>query len=429
MPRMMAILVALCFLIGGISYMGKGNTTVKAGVKEDKPDYETRVYIRRQCFLSRTSPREVDKKFIGPLAAIFVPVLIEKALGGLAGALKKAGAEETLRDSGQLPTYLYRLMQQTVRNKGRDEVKHNLELNPDLGCVLVVRGLFANREEEAPANTVFARRISTEDSDAATNERIRLLNDNGIHVTQIAVLYEAEIDFAEDKTALRYTSRFLQVNDFQGDRSHQRRAMVITVAITGAGQKEGEPLLSLVMVNLGQVSKNTVLGPEDLRNKRSSWVGGLAISDASLAAIATIQFPPPKPGETRAYVQIMPVTVEGVIAETDEGSKALRFIADVLDSTKADVSKTLSAEILKDRGKEKQEAADAVEKLRGDEEGAYAAFLDAKADRAKLKNPTAEEIAAADFKVEATRRAWCLKLNAAQRVGVEVSRPYVCPQQ
>jgi hypothetical protein len=69
---------------------------------------ETRVYLRRQCLLSEPSKisAPAEPEIFGALAAIFLPLLIGKAIGGVSAALKKAGAEKTVKDSGRLPTYL-----------------------------------------------------------------------------------------------------------------------------------------------------------------------------------------------------------------------------------------------------------------------------------------------------------------------------------
>ena len=68
-----------------------------------------------------------------------------------------------------------------------------------------------------------------------------------------------------------------------------------------------------------------------------------------------------------------PITVEATIAETKSGSDALKFISEVLDATKTDVDKTVSAEVL-DRERA-DEAASALEKLLKEEETAFAALL------------------------------------------------------
>lgn len=389
------------------------------------PQFETRVYIRQQCFLSRISDKPKGEIF-GALAAIFVPLLIEKALGGVAAAFKKAGADETLKESGRLPTYLYRL---TRNGKAGADAKNILGLNSDLSCLLVVRGTFSSPDDIPPPATKYGSEVLLDDSEESEDQRIKLLNDNGIPVKQIALLYEAEISFAQDQTALRYTSRYLQVKAFQGGKSHDERVMAITLAVTGAGEKEGEPVLSLVSLNLGEISRNTILGPAELRSKRSGWVGGLGISSASAEALKTIDFPPePKPPDDRKFLQIMPVTIEVVIAETDEGSKILKFIGEVLDSTKGEVSKAVSSEILKDPAKAKEAAADALEKLRGEEETAYTTLLDAKVSLAKLATDAKpEERAVAQFKIDAAKRAWCAKFKALNTLGIALTRADTCP--
>lgn len=431
MSKLIAILATLSLL-----FSLAGNTVAKsaavvaasAPAKNEKPQYETRAYIRKQCFMSRTSDKP-KAEFLPVLAAIFVPLLLEKALGGIGGALKKAGSEETLRDSGRLPTYLYRLTRKekvVESGKIKEPAKNILDLNPDFGCVLVVRGTFNSPDDLPPKQTQYGTAVSTDNSENGRTERLTRLVANGIPVSKVAALYEAEINIAKDKTALLYESRFLEVNEFQGSRSHDSRAMVTSIAISGAGAKEGEPLLSLVLVNLGDVPKNTVLGPDKLRGRRTSWVGGLGISDASLKALETINFPPePESGDDRKYLEIMPITVEAVFAETDEGNKALKFIGEVLESTKGDVSKALSAEILKDRGKQASEAADALEKIRQEEEAAYGEYLKAKAEYNKLGLPTplpdnftltdAQKIT--KFDRDMKLRLWCLKFRALQTLG------------
>lgn len=375
--------------------------------------YETRVYVRKQCLLSEPNDiSAVAPELLGALAAIFVPLLIGKAISGISAALRKAGSEKTLRDSGRLPTYLYRL--------SRQEGKNVLSLNPDLGAVIIVRGVFSKPDDQTIPNLTFSTPGVFLDPDD-TDKRIRRLNENGIPVTEIAAAYEARIIRSDDETALRYETRFFELNQYQD--SADKRTVVVTIALQGAGDKEGEPTLSLAMINLGEIRTGTVLGPDQLGSRRSAWLGGLGITDGSLKAIEKISFP-----ANKASLGIMPVTVEGMFAETEAANKALLFIADVLDATKDDVAKTVSAEILKDRNKQATEAADAVEKLRQEEETAYALYLKAKIAEAEL-------VAGADpakansvrFEVERTKRAWCLKFQALKNLGVPVVRADTCP--
>lgn len=381
--------------------------------KAKRAQYETRVYISSQCLIRQ----EPQPEIISALAAIFVPLLIQKALGGIGGALKKAGAEETLRDSGRLPTYLYQLV--------KEKEKNTLQLNPELvgGGVIVVRGVFDKPDQPAPAGNEMS-------------ETVKLLRGSGdkpiVPVRDVAAVYEAAIKLADDKTALRYESRYFEVNKFQGSRFSKKRAMVISIAIMGAGSKEGEPILFLALMNLGEVSAGTVMEPGEFRSKQSSWLGGLGMSAESVQALKEVTFPAPDNTSDPPNVYgIMPVTVEGTFAETDDGNKALRFIGDVLDSTKEDVAKAVSGEIFKDRGKEAAEAATATEKLQQEEETAYASYLKVKGEFCALGiTSPPQDINTLDtsalpiaqrgkvFEFQIAKRAWRLKLTAMQNIGL-----------
>jgi hypothetical protein len=411
MLKMKVTLVVLLLLLPSATpaALAKGSDKNKNAAADI--NYETRVYVRDKCVVN---PRPQQAEFIGALAGIFLPVLIEKLLGGLGGALKKAGDPEKLQDSGRLPTYLYQLTSVNAKNV--------LRINPELGCVLVVRGMFAG----APA--------TIENADEAN--RIQRLRDARIPVSEIAVLYEAEIMLSDDGTALRYEGRFFEINKFQGGRSpKQPRAVVLGLSITGAGDKEGEPVLSLALTNVGQVAAGTVMNADQLTSRRSSWLGGLAISDASLKAIETIKFPDPN-NPSRPF-GIMPVTIEGTITETDDGNKALKFIGDILDATKGDVAKTVSGEITKDRGAEAKkkagEAADALEKLRQEEESTYSELLKAESDLAANPLPAGADQAqqaahkVKEFEVEKAIRAWCVKTQALRNIGKAPDRGRTCP--
>jgi hypothetical protein len=367
---------------------------------------ETRVYVRRQCILSEFDFKEPKPNGNAPafpvLASIFVPILIEKALGAISAALKKAGSEETLRDSGRLPTYLYQLSRTGV-NKG-------FSLNPNLGCVLVVRGSFTSPDPEDFSSIKFTRPgVFSDDDEESENNRLRRLHDAHIPISKLAMVYEAAIKTSNEKTALYYEGRFLEVKSFQGSRSSSSRAGVVSIAIYAPGAKEGESVLSLELVNLGEVKKGVIWGPNELKSQRSSWLGGLGISEDVLKAIEKLQ---PDKDNPNSPLLVMPVTLEGMFVETDKGSKALQFIAEVLDAGKGDVSKAISGALTKDKEKEAAAAADAVEKLRAGEEDAYGKCLEAK--KGSLADPND---AVKTFELEKAKRAWNRKLTALNAIG------------
>jgi hypothetical protein len=393
---------------------------------------ETRVYIRKQCILSAKDSNQ--REFFAALAGIFLPLLIKKALGGAAAALKKAGSPETLRDSGRLPTYLYKLSN-TVKISEEDGSQHReqkVDLNPDLGCVIVLRGAFSGPDDgdqtlvKFPADDNNGALINGDDT-----RRIARLNASSIPVTRIDTAYEAAVKISQDNTALYYEGRFLEVNAYQGSRSSKTpRAMVMSLALQDAGSKEGDSTLSLALMNLGDIRLGEVRGPDKLKSLRSSWLGGIGMNETSVKAIEKLEV---KDNEKKG---IMPVTVEATIVETEAGNATLRFIGDVLDSSKDDLTNTLSGEILKDRDKAAATAAtaaaDALEKLRQEEEAAYSDFLKADADLIAVTTPTTPaETAARQVKVferDRTKRLWCVKFGALQKVGAApTGRTATCP--
>jgi hypothetical protein len=382
----------------------------------------TRVYLRRQCLLGepddKSEMKDDNKRALfAAIAGIFIPLLLEKLLGGIGGALKKAGSEETLKDYGRRPTYVYHF----TRNK-------KIVLNPDLKCVIVVRGEFSEPDPDKDPKIVFSEKGVF---DHATPEeeikRVKRLNENGIKVKEIAAVYEAEIMPADDHTALRYEPKFFEVRKFQGQRNSDKRGMVVSVGMIGVGEREGEPVLSLALMNLGEVTvhedKNqskstfTVIGPKELKSKQSSWVGGLGINEASLKAVETLDFPAnptdPKDPEYKEFLGVMPVTVEGTFIETENGNKTLKFIGELLDATKKDVAGVLSGEILKDRDKAAADAADALEKLRQEERSTFADYLEAEAESTKANGgANNEEKTFRAFEAKRKKALWCGKYLA-----------------
>lgn len=376
---------------------------------------ETRVYLRSQCLLGEEQVLEPPKAIVGALAAIFIPLLIEKGLGAVSSALKRAGSEETLRDSGKFPTYLYRLSFDAAE-------KGHLSLNPDLGCAILVRGKFSGPDPSDQSKVSFPETgllVGPKEEE----KRIARLNASGIPVKELVAEYEAAIKRADDNTALGYESRFLEMSGFQGSRSSDSRAVVVGFTFVGVGAKEDESTLSLALIQLGEVKQGTVLGPGQLRSRRSGWLGGVAATDESLKAAEKL---PAIPGK---YYGIMPATFEGTLVETEKGSKALLFIADVLDSAKSEAAKAISSAVLPaEREKAAKEKADALEKQREEEEDAYGKYLAASDEQAQLKPDASDSTKAIkQFNVESTKRIWCLKFSTLQKLGIAPARRPSCP--
>ncbi|MBZ5538626.1 MAG: hypothetical protein LAO31_21985 [Acidobacteriia bacterium] len=376
-----------------------------------QPDrVETRVYLRQQCLLGEEKKVEPTRAIVAALAAIFVPALIEKGLDAVSSALRKAGDKQTLRDSGKYPTYLYRLSYDPGKQAGK------LSLNSDLGCAIVVRGKFSGPDPDYQSEVSFPEPGLFLGSDQE-GKRVARLNASNIPVKELAAEYEAAITTADDGTALKYDSRFLEIKAFQGSRSSENRTLVVSFTFAAAGAKEDETTLSLALMDLGEIKRGTVMGPGQLSSRRSGWLGGLAASDASTKAAGELAM---GPGKTFG---IMPVTFEGMLIETEEGNAALVFIADVLSSAKSEAAKALSSAILPaERQKAAQAQVDELEKLRGEEEEAYGKYLSASDDLAQLKPDVPESTKAIKrFNVETAKRIWCGKYSTLRNLGIAPS--------
>lgn len=406
------VYIFLVCVISGHAYSTPFNATPIMDTK-----VETRVYLRPQCILSESKKRDTPK-IIGALAGLFVPTLIDKGLGAIGGALKKAGAPETLRDTAKYPTSFYQVVIDANSKKGI------LDVNPALGCVVVVRGVFDGPDPENSdgPSSIFFRNDGILDGKDQDSQRIGRLQDCKIPVREIAMVFEAEIRLSSDRTALSYRSRFFQVNQFQGKRSAKNRGIVIGITFSSPGAQEEGTTLSMALVNLGEVSKGTILGPSQL-GRNTSWLGGLAASEEALKAVERF--------EKSGTYEVMPVTLEATIAETEKGNQTLVFIGDVLSASKEEASKIISDGILpKPREEARKKEADELEKLKVDEETAFEAYLSAVDEYDKIKDKDDVPVSEKNIKkfaVETSKRRWCTNYNVLALIGIAPNRsPETC---
>jgi hypothetical protein len=429
------IIVSVCLQTAlAITPINKSRRSLQASADDDH--VETRVYLRRQCLLSESAPK-AEPQFVMALGAIFLPIIIGKLIGGVSSAIRKAGTAETLKDGGSRLTYLYRLSNyKDPEHENKPEIKYTL--NPNNECVILVRGIFDapdttenNKLDKVdfldesganPSNGIFIQ-------EGQENLRKNRLRRSGIPVRDISLVYEAALNLSDDRLGFNYDSRFLEVNNFQSSKSGSR-GLVVSLAFYGAAAKEKDATLSLALLNLGEVQKGTIWGPEQLkqnnRNAHSAWLGGVGISEAALKAIEHMTVPV---GEFRG---LMPVTVEGTFAETSKANDTLLFIADVLDAGKGDAAKAIAGDLL-DSSKEATTASEALDKLKSDEETAYAAYLKAAAALeavcSQVTHPFNEAQQLLIFNRDSTYASWLNKLSALKKYGIAPIRTetkYVC---
>lgn len=365
---------------------------------------DTRAYVREHCLLANAK-RPPAKTEFAPLLGILAPILIGKAIGGIAGAFRKAGADEVVKKIGSSPIYLY---------ARTGDTPPALKMHPSLGCVILIHGVFDTKGAEAepgkepPAvykeDGIFAKA----DPEQAA-KRIQRLNDNKIPVKKVHVLAEMEVNRSEDKTALLYQAKFLWIEKFLGTRSSPERGLVVNVNIVGAGAKPEEPIISGALLNFGEV-KAEVLGPDKLKSVTSDWAGGIGIGKESKEAFTALS-------SNVKVLNYMPVTLKAGFAETAKGNAIAKFIGEVLEAGKADLTKLTNEQVSpteRDKADAKDEAD--LETLAVKEETAYSAYLTAKVNQKKEADgtppPTAERVTFLQFERERTKRLWCNAIKA-----------------
>jgi len=350
----------------------------------------TRLYVRDNCVLGY---QQAGGREFAAFLAPFIPVLIDKAYTGLVAAFRRAGSDTVTQKRATRPMYLY-AYSDAAENKG-------LQLNPKFRCLILVDGEF-NKDggDDTPGSEPTVK--EPHESPTSAEAAVRMLNDASIPVSNAHVVYEAMVRPSDDGTALFYSSRFLMVNQFLGaERGESARGLVVNLNLIGAGSKPDDPVLSSAMINLGELTAGTILGPKELASSRSEWAGGIGISQQSQDAFKQLG------SNVKLY---MPVTATGVFAETKKGNAIAKFIADVLDGAKKDMEDAANKAMnpVERAAAAKTSTADTEAALKA-EESAYEDYLKAKAagTDTELKK----------FELARATRIWCNAYKAATKLG------------
>lgn len=303
---------------------------------------EFRVFLLEKCLLNPLPPPAVPTRGLGAaLLGLFVPKLIDMAIGGIATALRKAGTEDTAQLTADEFSNLYIA-----------DDKQALSINHELGCVLAV--WFEGRKKSSPPD----------------DEAVRTLKNAGLVPPTAAVggVFEAAIRPAPDGTAFFLDTRHFSARDFVGDRRKDERAYVVTVGLSTPDATADGSTFALGTINLGKRRKGERLVPpghprDAFPRYRSNLMPWSKISQASKAAydrdVAAGQ------AAGRRY---MPVSFSLTLSETADGNKFLLQLGELLGGlagkAAGEISKRiLSAEVEKAAA---EEAANA-EKLYEDE--------------------------------------------------------------
>jgi hypothetical protein len=267
---------------------------------------EFRAYVLEKCLLNPpppARPTEAARGLGAALLGLFVPRLIEMAIGGIATALQKAGEADAVL-----------LTADEFNNLYVADARQALSVNPELGCVLAV--WFEGRKKTS----------------APDDEVARSLKGAGLVPISAAVggVFEGAIRPSPDATAFFLDTRHFSVRDFIGDRRKEDRAYVVTLSVgTPDATAEGSTF-ALGTINLGKRKKGESLVPpghplDAFPRYRSNLMPWSRISQTSKAAydrdVAAGQ------AAGRRY---MPVSFSLTLAETADGNKFLLKLGELL---------------------------------------------------------------------------------------------------
>lgn len=345
-----------------------------------KPEF--RLFLRETCVVSPLPKEVADQQrtamtaVLGPLAAIFVPKIIEAAISGIGTLLKKAGADETVQASASEFTHFY-----------ETDGDQRLAINPKLGCLIGVYGTFADGGGGSPVTT---------------DEAVQKLGAANIipKNADILIVLEAAVIPASDNTAMYLDVRHFSVRDFIGDRKKADRAYVATLAITAPNAAPEGETIALGNIDLRRMQRGTLtVGvPGGFPRFHSNLMPWKQISEASLAAYTSDV---KRDGAGNRHY--MPVALTMTLSETAEGNKFLVRLGELLESTKGAVATELAKQILPaERKKTAAEEELSAEKLYAAEEDGRIAVIKAEA---ALKAGSPEQKPLLEAELDKAKRA------------------------
>jgi len=256
---------------------------------------------------------------IAALFGLVAPKLIELAIGGVAAALKKAGADETEQLAADEFADIYTA-----------DDKQALRVNPKLGCVLGV--WFED-----------AGRTSPKDDDVATKLKAAKLVPEK---SAVCGVFEASIRPTSDQTAFFLDTRHFSVREFIGDRRRDDRAYVVTLSLSTPGTTLEGSTFALGKIDMGALTLNTSLVPaghpvDAFPRFRSNLMPWMKISEASKKAYDADVAAGQAGGNS-----YMPVTFTLTISETADGIRFLARLGEFLDSAKEKAATEISKRIV-----------------------------------------------------------------------------------
>jgi hypothetical protein len=406
--------------------------TMPAAAKDKKadpavgPKPEVRAFVYPSCFVSTAVVEKGGQllNFAGlDVLTSFIPTLVNTGYSALISSLKSAGdPKATDQKLSAAPFYMYKANVTTPAVKA-DPKQHKaavpavISTSDGLGCVVIVYGTFE------PGGTIAGvQQLRAGDScqsmcsPGKPDDCAACLKKNGkIPVSKLHALYEAQVEVAEDRTAITYDSKYFQVLDwFQTGREGRDHSYIVTLSLASPGGKAPDDnVQSTAILDLGVRQLNTVYTSAELTG--SGWVsGGVGMTDLDKSRLTDLSS-----SSVQKSIELHPTTLFATINESIEGSAFAKKLADILDAAKTDATAAITkAATPSTYSDQKKKAASDLETARQTEESSYKAYLAAKVAQesgtAATVTPPPTDLVRQQmqFAVDSAQRAWCRDWNA-----------------
>lgn len=334
-------------------------------------EFTTSIIVSQDCIVTGAKPSTNGQAFIGAVAAVLLPMLVEMGIDALTADLKKI---RTVKSSGEVYFDLYRLSAK----------KQPVLRMP--GCITAITGEMKpqSRINEAPI-----RADTPVDAKSSEGTILKRLQDNGVAVDpgKLYSVIEIEVETSADRTAFRYAPRYVRVLKLMPGNGGKAQGLALNLSMSGAGASPNGTVYSLAPVSLGTVNEGLALDrlsdPDKLEQMKTGYLAMPGMSDLSLRAY----FQDVITGKTSA--SYMPSNFKAELVQTQKPSDLAIFVANVLDKAKTKLSDAAGAAI-KDMdpfkaSQAKLDAQIAVAQARSDLADANAGTSDEKKALAQLK--------------------------------------------
>ncbi len=261
-----------------------------AHAADNDADAEWRTFINDACIITDEPflvPVTGDQStarvasLLGVIATRLTSALVNSVVTGITGGIRAGGAS---KDTTFVTTNDFNLYRADLSESPAAQI------NPRLGCITVVAGHFQSGSQDCSADYI-PRTVSAESLDRPHAEwqtdRTDSSVENILKRANVCLdgptksVFEARLEFSEDKTAYRMNNAGYWINSLNSTKSTRaKRSLLYTLEIIEPSEGSGDRVLSTAWVNVGEVSAGVAAigtGTED----RSDWLRVPAISRAA----------------------------------------------------------------------------------------------------------------------------------------------------